>query len=49
MSSESEHLREVAKQLLKTSESIRAEYDRLMKKAEELDKAIEKNNKQKSG
>jgi flagellar capping protein FliD len=49
MSTESEQLRDLAKQLLKTCETIKAESDRLMKKAEELDTAIKKNNKQKSG
>ena len=41
MSKESDELREVAKQLIKSSESIRAEADRLIKKADELDKTIQ--------
>jgi hypothetical protein len=40
MSRESDELRETAEQLLKAAEMLKAEHDRLMKKAEELERAI---------
>ncbi len=46
MGNESEQLRELAKQLLKTSDNIKIESDRLMRRAEELDIAIDKNRSQ---
>jgi hypothetical protein len=46
VSAESDKLREVAMQLLKTSQAAKAESERLMRKAEELEAAVEKNRKQ---
>jgi len=48
VSKESEELRDLARQLIKSSESIRAEADRLVKKAEELEKTLASRNNNKN-